>query len=150
MPTAAKETGATDNHRGDSLQLHTDTGIGKPGIGAAGHDQPSHSGHQSTQSVNRNEHPVDVNSALPRGLRIAADRFGVALAEIDHFYLAGGFGRHIDPEAAQRIGLIPQLADEKIVQVGNAALAGTVLGNFGSLDDILGINEKPEVQEVQK
>ncbi len=41
------------------------------------------------------------------------------------FYLAGGFGRHLDVEAAARIGLIP--ADSRrsrVVQVGNAAIEG--------------------------
>jgi uncharacterized 2Fe-2S/4Fe-4S cluster protein (DUF4445 family) len=70
---------------------------------------------------------AQAKGANAAGLRITADRFGVPLGEIDHFYLAGGFGRHIDPQAAQRIGLIPQLEGEKLIQVGNAALAGTML-----------------------
>jgi uncharacterized 2Fe-2S/4Fe-4S cluster protein (DUF4445 family) len=43
------------------------------------------------------------------------------------FYLAGGFGRHIDIEAAIRIGLIPPIPKERIVQVGNAAIEGASL-----------------------
>ena len=70
---------------------------------------------------------AQAKGANAAGLRIVADRFGVALDAIDHFYLAGGFGRHIDPQAARRIGLIPDLPEAKIVQVGNAALRGTVL-----------------------
>lgn len=70
---------------------------------------------------------AQAKGANAAGLRIAADKLGITLSDLDHFYLAGGFGRHIDPEAAQRIGLIPDLPDEKIVQVGNAALAGTML-----------------------
>jgi uncharacterized 2Fe-2S/4Fe-4S cluster protein (DUF4445 family) len=58
------------------------------------------------------------------GLRILADVFGVGLADIDRFYLAGGFALHLDVHAAKRIGLIPELADERLVRVGNAAVEG--------------------------
>jgi uncharacterized 2Fe-2S/4Fe-4S cluster protein (DUF4445 family) len=40
------------------------------------------------------------------------------------FYLAGGFGRHVKIPAARRIGLIPNLPDERIVRIGNAAIEG--------------------------
>jgi len=43
------------------------------------------------------------------------------------FYLAGGFGRHLRLEAAQRIGLVPAIDPAKIVQVGNAAIEGATL-----------------------
>ena len=58
------------------------------------------------------------------GFQILRDIYGLELADIDHFYLAGGFARHIDLDAARRIGLLPDLPDEKILRVGNAALAG--------------------------
>jgi uncharacterized 2Fe-2S/4Fe-4S cluster protein (DUF4445 family) len=58
------------------------------------------------------------------GLRIVLGRYGVESDDVERFYLAGGFARHIDVAAARRIGLIPDLPDEKIVQVGNAAIEG--------------------------
>lgn len=58
------------------------------------------------------------------GLRIVSDVYGVGLENVDRFYLAGGFARHIDVDAARRIGLLPPLPDEKIVLVGNASLEG--------------------------
>jgi len=58
------------------------------------------------------------------GLQIVAKRYGRSLAELDRFYLAGGFGRHLDLDATRRIGLIPDLPDEKIVAVGNLAIEG--------------------------
>jgi uncharacterized 2Fe-2S/4Fe-4S cluster protein (DUF4445 family) len=58
------------------------------------------------------------------GLRIATEVFGVRLEDIERFYLAGGFARHIDPDAGRRIGLLPPLSDEKLVRVGNASLEG--------------------------
>jgi uncharacterized 2Fe-2S/4Fe-4S cluster protein (DUF4445 family) len=67
---------------------------------------------------------AQAKGANAAGARIVADRYGIDLDEIDRFYLAGGFGRHLDTAAARRIGLIPDLPDEKIVQVGNAPFAG--------------------------
>jgi uncharacterized 2Fe-2S/4Fe-4S cluster protein (DUF4445 family) len=58
------------------------------------------------------------------GLRVVAAEYGVSFDDIDVFYLAGGFGRHLKVEAAQRIGLIPTIDPAKIVQAGNAAIEG--------------------------
>jgi uncharacterized 2Fe-2S/4Fe-4S cluster protein (DUF4445 family) len=58
------------------------------------------------------------------GLQIIFSKYGLDFDDIDVFYLAGGFGRHVNVDAARRIGLIPALADEKIVKVGNAAIEG--------------------------
>jgi uncharacterized 2Fe-2S/4Fe-4S cluster protein (DUF4445 family) len=61
------------------------------------------------------------------GLHVVFNRYGLDFDEIDVFYLAGGFGRHIDIEAAKRIGLVPNLSAEKFVQAGNLAIEGATL-----------------------
>jgi uncharacterized 2Fe-2S/4Fe-4S cluster protein (DUF4445 family) len=61
------------------------------------------------------------------GLQIVFERYGIAYEDIDVFYFAGGFARHIDVAAAKRIGLIPNLPDATIVQVGNASLEGATI-----------------------
>jgi uncharacterized 2Fe-2S/4Fe-4S cluster protein (DUF4445 family) len=58
------------------------------------------------------------------GLRTVFSRYGLDLDDIDVFYLAGGFGRHLKVDAARRIGLIPNLPDDRIVRLGNAAIEG--------------------------
>ena len=58
------------------------------------------------------------------GLQVVCSAYGVDFDKIDVFYLAGGFGRHLKVEASRRIGLIPNLPDSRIVQVGNAAIEG--------------------------
>ncbi len=57
-------------------------------------------------------------------MRVLAESYGVPLARIEKLYLAGGFARHLDVDAARRIGLVPDLPEERIVKVGNAALHG--------------------------
>jgi len=61
------------------------------------------------------------------GLRVVFNRYGIDFDDLSVFYLAGGFGRHLKKEAARRIGLIPNLPDEKVVQVGNAAIEGATI-----------------------
>jgi uncharacterized 2Fe-2S/4Fe-4S cluster protein (DUF4445 family) len=58
------------------------------------------------------------------GLLAVFSNYGLQFDDIDVFYLAGGFGRALNISAAKRIGLIPNIADEKYVQVGNAAIEG--------------------------
>jgi uncharacterized 2Fe-2S/4Fe-4S cluster protein (DUF4445 family) len=61
------------------------------------------------------------------GLRIAVGEYGASFADIDVFYLAGGFGRHLSVEASRRIGLIPDIDDARIVQIGNASIEGACI-----------------------
>ena len=61
------------------------------------------------------------------GMQIVCETYGIDLQDIDVFYLAGGFGRHLKVDAARRIGLIPDLPDAKIVQAGNAAIEGAAM-----------------------
>ena len=67
---------------------------------------------------------AQAKGANAAGVRVLAESYGVPLQRIERVYLAGGFARHIDTAAARRIGLVPDLADDRIVKVGNAALLG--------------------------
>jgi uncharacterized 2Fe-2S/4Fe-4S cluster protein (DUF4445 family) len=61
------------------------------------------------------------------GLRVIFHDYGIGFDDADVFYLAGGFGRHLNVESSKRIGLIPNIADSKILQVGNAAIEGACI-----------------------
>ncbi len=61
------------------------------------------------------------------GLRVVMDEYGIGFDDLEVFYLAGGFGRHLNVEAAKRIGLIPNIASAKILQVGNASIEGACI-----------------------
>jgi uncharacterized 2Fe-2S/4Fe-4S cluster protein (DUF4445 family) len=58
------------------------------------------------------------------GLRTVFSHYGIGFDDIDVFYIAGGFGRHLKVDASRRIGLIPNLPDDRIVRIGNAAIEG--------------------------
>jgi len=61
------------------------------------------------------------------GLHVIFHDYGIRFDEVDVFYLAGGFGRHLNVESSKRIGLIPKLDSSKILQVGNASIEGACL-----------------------
>lgn len=61
------------------------------------------------------------------GLYIVFERYGARFEDLNVFYLAGGFGRNLSVASAKRIGLIPNLDDSKILQVGNAAIEGACI-----------------------
>jgi uncharacterized 2Fe-2S/4Fe-4S cluster protein (DUF4445 family) len=61
------------------------------------------------------------------GLQIAFAEYGLGYPDLAVFYLAGGFGRHLNLESAKRIGLIPQIDNSRIIQVGNASVEGACI-----------------------
>jgi uncharacterized 2Fe-2S/4Fe-4S cluster protein (DUF4445 family) len=63
-------------------------------------------------------------AAVASGTRLLLAHFGLAPCDIEEVLLAGAFGSSIDPESARTIGLVPPVCLERIVPVGNAALAG--------------------------
>jgi uncharacterized 2Fe-2S/4Fe-4S cluster protein (DUF4445 family) len=77
------------------------------------------------------------------GLQVVFSNLGIPFEDIDVFYLAGGFGRHLSIDASRRIGLIPNLPDAKIVQVGNAAIEGACLM-------LLSQSKRRELEELVK
>ena len=85
----------------------------------------------SDQSVYLNESDINelaqAKGANVAGLQVVFDQYGIRFHDLDVFYLAGGFGRHLGVESSKRIGLIPNIPEEKIVQVGNAAIEGACI-----------------------
>ena len=62
--------------------------------------------------------------AILAGASILMESAGVDITDIDMLLLAGAFGNYIDPKSAMTIGLLPPVALEKVIPVGNAAGAG--------------------------
>ncbi len=58
------------------------------------------------------------------GFNIVMTEYGLEYGGLDKFYIAGGFGRHLDLVAARRIGLVPNLPKGKVIKIGNASIEG--------------------------
>jgi len=80
-----------------------------------------------TDSIRLTQRDIYQLITAKAGLRLDQDLliqyYGTTLEEIEDIYLAGGFGNFVNPENAVAIGLLPP-APEKVVRIGNAALAG--------------------------
>ena len=83
------------------------------------------------QRISVNERDINelaqAKGANVAGLRVVFNQYGIRFDDLDVFYLAGGFGRNLDVESSKRIGLIPNIDNSRIVQVGNAAIEGACI-----------------------
>ena len=67
-------------------------------------------------------------AALRAGIEILLREEGVT--QLDHIYLAGTFGNHLEPRDIVAIGLVPPLPVERIESIGNAAGDGARMALF--------------------
>jgi uncharacterized 2Fe-2S/4Fe-4S cluster protein (DUF4445 family) len=58
------------------------------------------------------------------GQYIVMRAFGIAPADVDVLYLAGGFANYVDVRNAIDIGFLAPVPEDRIVKVGNAAVQG--------------------------
>ena len=70
---------------------------------------------------------AQAKAANVAGLHLVHRNYGIEFDDLEVLYLAGGFSRHLDLDAARNIGLIPNLPDDRIVQIGNASLEGAAI-----------------------
>ena len=77
------------------------------------------------------------------GLHTVFSSYGIDFDDIEVFYLAGGFGRHLNVEASKRIGLVPSLDSSKIVQAGNTAIEGATIA-------LLSKSKRQELEDLVK
>lgn len=66
-------------------------------------------------------------AAIAAGIRTLLAVSDTTEEEIDIFYIAGGFGSHLNLSSAVRIGLFPEGLQKKVKVLGNAALKGAAL-----------------------
>jgi uncharacterized 2Fe-2S/4Fe-4S cluster protein (DUF4445 family) len=58
------------------------------------------------------------------GMRVLLRRLGLAPGDLAALHLAGGFASHLDVPNAQRIGFLPPVPADRVVQHGNASVRG--------------------------
>ena len=86
---------------------------------------------------------AQAKSANIAGLRVIFHAYGIEFENVEVFYLAGGFGRHLDLASAKRIGLIPNIDEAKIRQVGNATIEGACIA-------LLSQSKRSELEQLVK
>jgi len=73
---------------------------------------------------------IRAKAAIYAGCKTLLDSVGLTFDHVERVIIAGGFGHSIDIEKAQIIGLLPDLASEKFIFVGNGSLLGARLVSF--------------------
>ncbi len=69
------------------------------------------------------------------------NQVGLSFSELKEIYVAGAFGRHINPESAVTLGMLPDLNVSVYRTIGNSSLAGAekVLVDNSARDDCMKI-----------
>jgi uncharacterized 2Fe-2S/4Fe-4S cluster protein (DUF4445 family) len=66
--------------------------------------------------------------AIFAGIRTMLQQVQLDINDISHVYIAGGFGKYINITDAVRIGLLPDLPEDKYEYVGNSCIQGASIG----------------------
>jgi uncharacterized 2Fe-2S/4Fe-4S cluster protein (DUF4445 family) len=69
----------------------------------------------------------NVKASIAAGILTLIKHTGLEVEDIDHVYLAGGFGSYINRIHAVNLGLIPSALEERITVIGNAAGSGAMM-----------------------
>jgi uncharacterized 2Fe-2S/4Fe-4S cluster protein (DUF4445 family) len=70
------------------------------------------------------ENLIRAKGAIYAGCMTLLAEVGLEPDSVEQIILAGGFGSYVDLERAMVIGLLPEVAPEKVVYVGNSSLLG--------------------------
>jgi uncharacterized 2Fe-2S/4Fe-4S cluster protein (DUF4445 family) len=70
------------------------------------------------------ENLIRAKGAIYSGCMTLLAEVGMGPDDIEQIILAGGFGSYVDLEKAMVIGLLPEIAPEKVTYVGNSSLLG--------------------------
>jgi uncharacterized 2Fe-2S/4Fe-4S cluster protein (DUF4445 family) len=62
--------------------------------------------------------------SIATGIKVLMDVMGVKAGELDEVLLGGSFGSYLNPESTRIIGLVPPVAVDRILSVGNTAGEG--------------------------
>lgn len=88
-------------------------------------------------------------AAVRCGIDYLVEKFGCTMQEIDHVYLAGGFGYYLDVEAAFGVGLLPETFKGKTTACGNTALSGAALYGYSKIEKNRSGNETGDKEKCK-
>lgn len=68
---------------------------------------------------------IKSKGAILAAMKVLLENFDMSFNDLQHIYVAGGFGAHLDIEKAIFIGLLPDIPKDRIRFIGNSSLAGS-------------------------
>ncbi len=95
---------------------------------------------------------LQAKAAIAAGILTLLEVTGVKPADLAAVHLAGGFGMHMDAEAAIRCGLLPGFDTAQIEVIGNTSLAGAYLAmvDRSALEEMKRLAGRIEVIELNQ
>ena len=66
-------------------------------------------------------------AAIYAGINVLVESLDASIDDIEEVVIAGGFGRYLDLERVQALGMVPELPTERFVFLGNGSLLGASL-----------------------
>ena len=73
---------------------------------------------------------IRAKGAMYSGCMTLLKEVGMQIQDLDRIILAGGFGSYVDLEKCMVIGLLPEIAHEKVTFVGNGSLLGARMSSL--------------------
>jgi uncharacterized 2Fe-2S/4Fe-4S cluster protein (DUF4445 family) len=65
--------------------------------------------------------------AVYAGFTVLLETAGLDFSAVERFMISGGFGQHLNIDRAVTIGLLPDVARDKFIYLGNSAVAGAYM-----------------------
>ncbi|MEX0326856.1 MAG: ASKHA domain-containing protein [Puniceicoccaceae bacterium] len=94
---------------------------------------------------------LQAKAAIGGGVLTLMEKAGIEAGDLRKVLVAGGFGYHLDPAHAMRVGLLPDVPLDRIDIVGNASLGGAcLLLNDGIADKLQPLLDQCEVVELNQ
>jgi uncharacterized 2Fe-2S/4Fe-4S cluster protein (DUF4445 family) len=100
-------------------------------IDSAGKFPQKNGEYKLCDGISINETDIDnfirAKGAIFSACQTMLDSVNMSFSDIDLFYVAGGFGRFLDLDDSRTIGLLPNIANESIIFLGNSSCFGAYL-----------------------
>jgi uncharacterized 2Fe-2S/4Fe-4S cluster protein (DUF4445 family) len=94
---------------------------------------------------------LQAKAAIGGGVMTLLEQAGIGASDLRKVLVAGGFGYHLDPAHAIRVGLLPDVPLDRIQMIGNASLGGACLMlNDGDGDGLGPLLESCQVIELNQ
>ena len=71
-------------------------------------------------------------AAIYAGCKTLVEGVGLQITDLERIILAGAFGSYIDIDSAMTVGLLPEIAPDKILYVGNGSLLGSWMSEMSN------------------
>lgn len=87
--------------------------------------------------------------AVYGGIVVLMQCLGVEISQIDEIMLAGAFGSYINKRSILRIGMLPNVSEDKITHIGNAAGVGACMALLSEEERVRADVQAKEVEHIE-